>query len=90
MLELDGQVIDTRPVFIRNSEADEARMVAPGGSVCYIPRHNVTEAEKQGFRLLTSDLLERMHNRLFLVQKFFEEKHPKITSWKLPRGIGKR
>ena len=38
---------------------------------------------------MTTDMMKRMYNRLFLAQKFFEQKHPKFTSTRLPRGFGR-
>ena len=65
------------------------RMMAPDGTLCSIPDENVAEAEKAGFKIMTDADLQRMHNRLFLAQKFFEQKNPKVKSYRFPRGRGR-
>jgi hypothetical protein len=66
-----------------------ARMISPEGIIGQIPEDQVTTAEAHGFRVMTDSDLQRMHNRSFLAQKFFEQKHPKMTSTRLPRGRGR-
>lgn len=64
------------------------KMITPEGTLCDVPQENVSAAEAEGFKLVTDADLARMHNRLFLAQKFFEQKHPTIRNWRLPRGRG--
>jgi hypothetical protein len=64
-------------------------MVSPDGSIGEIPQENVTAAQASGFRLMSQDDMQRLHNRLFLADKFFEKRHPKVTNWRLPRGRGR-
>jgi hypothetical protein len=65
------------------------RMMAPGGTLCDVPQENVALAEAEGFRVMTDEDMSRMFNRMFLAQKFFEKKHPKMVSTRLPRGRGR-
>lgn len=63
-------------------------MMSPDGDLGQVPEEHVPDALAAGFKVMTQNDLQRMHNRLFLAQKFFEQKHPKITNWRLPRGRG--
>lgn len=63
--------------------------MGPDGELYSIPDENVAEAEREGFKVMTDADLQRMHNRLFLAQKFFEQKHPKMTNVRFPRGKGR-
>jgi hypothetical protein len=65
------------------------RMMAPDGTLCSIPEENVEAAKQEGFKVMTDADMQRMHNRLFLSQKFFEQKHPPIGRLRLPRGRGR-
>lgn len=65
------------------------RMMSPEGALGQVADDHIEEAKAAGFKVMTDDDLARMHNKLFLAQKFFEQKHPKITSFKLPRGRGR-
>lgn len=65
------------------------RMMAPDGTLCQIPDENVKDAESQGFKVMNDADMQRLYNRLFLADKFFEQKHPKMTSLRLPRGRGR-
>jgi hypothetical protein len=64
-------------------------MMGPDGELYWIPDENQAEAEKEGFKVMTDADLQRMHNRLFLAQKFFEQKNPKVKSFRFPRGRGR-
>ena len=65
------------------------RMMAPDGTLGEVPAEQVEAAIAAGAKVMTNEDLARMHNRMFLAQKFFEQKHPKITSFRLPRGRGR-
>lgn len=64
-------------------------MMSPEGALGHVPAEEVQKAITDGFRVMTQDDLQRLHNRLFMAQKFFEQKHPKIKSFRLPRGKGR-
>lgn len=64
-------------------------MMAPNGEIGEVPEDQVESAISSGARVMTTDMMKRMYNRLFLAQKFFEQKHPKFTSTRLPRGFGR-
>jgi hypothetical protein len=64
-------------------------MMAPDGSLCSIPEENVEAAKEAGFKEMTDTDMERLYNRLFLAEKFFEQKHPPMTRLRLPRGRGR-
>jgi len=65
------------------------RMMAPDGTLCEIPEENVAAAESAGFKAMSDADMQRMYNRLFLAEKFFEKKHPKIKAVRFPRGRGR-
>jgi hypothetical protein len=65
------------------------RMMAPDGTLGQVAEDHMEEAKAAGFKLMSDENMARMHNRLFLAQKFFDEKHPKITNMRLPRGRGR-
>lgn len=65
------------------------RMMSPTGEIGQIPEEQVEAAKSEGFREMSDQDMQRLHNRLFLADKFFEQKHPKITNWRLPRGKGR-
>jgi hypothetical protein len=65
------------------------RMISPAGELGQVPDDQVDEALQAGFKVMTDENMATMYNRLFLAQKFFEQKHPKITNWRLPRGRGR-
>ena len=63
-------------------------MVSPEGTLGLVPEANLPQALEAGFRVIVPEQVARIHNRSFLAQKFFEENHPKLTSFRLPRGRG--
>lgn len=63
--------------------------MAPDGTLCEIPDENVKAAEAEGFKVMTDAHMQRLHNRLFFAQKFFEQKYPKTTRVRFPRGRGR-
>lgn len=65
------------------------RMMAPDGTLCEIPEENVEAAKAEGFEVMTDAHMQRLYNRLFLAEKFFEQKHPKVAALRLPRGRGR-
>jgi len=65
------------------------RMMSPSGELGEVPADQVEAATAAGFKVMTDDMMATMFNRLFLAQKFFDQKHPKITNWRLPRGRGR-
>jgi hypothetical protein len=65
------------------------RMISPTGELGQVPQEQVEAALQEGFKVMTDEDMANMHNRQFLAQKFFEQKHPKITNWRLPRGRGR-
>lgn len=65
------------------------RMMAPDGTLCDIPEEQVESAEAEGFKIMTDADMQRMFNRLFLAEKFFEQKHPKLKAVRFPRGRGR-
>jgi hypothetical protein len=64
-------------------------MISPQGDLYQVPEEETPSALEQGFKLMTDERMATMYNRMFLAQKFFEQKHPKITNWRLPRGRGR-
>ncbi len=64
-------------------------LISPEGTIGQMPEEQVESALQAGFKMMTRGDLQRLYNRLFLAQKFFEAKHPKITNWRLPRGRGR-
>lgn len=64
-------------------------MISPEGVLGQVPDEEVAAAREAGFRPMTDEDLQRMHNRSFLAEKFFEQAHPKIKDWRLPRGRGR-
>ena len=65
------------------------RMMSPSGELGQVPDDQVEQAKAAGFKVMTDEAMQTMYNRLFLAQKFFEQKHPKVKSWRLPRGRGR-
>jgi hypothetical protein len=63
-------------------------MVSPEGTLGIIPEEHLPQALEAGFRPINPEQIARIHNRSFLAQKFFEQNHPKLTSFRLPRGKG--
>lgn len=64
-------------------------MLAPDGDLYDIPAENVEAAKVEGFKVMSDADMQRMYNRLFLAQKFFEQKHPPLKVVRLPRGRGR-
>lgn len=63
--------------------------MSPTGALGDVPDDKIEDAKAAGFKLMTQDDMQRMHNRLFFAQKFFDQAHPKLTSFRLPRGRGR-
>ena len=64
-------------------------MISPEGVLGQVPDSEVSAALEAGFRVMANEDLARMHQRSFLAEKFFDQKHPKIKDWRLPRGRGR-
>ena len=64
-------------------------MMSPTGELGQVPDEQVEQALAAGFKVMSDDNMATMFNRMFLAQKFFDQKHPKITNWRLPRGRGR-
>lgn len=65
------------------------RMISPEGELYQVPEQEIEQARAQGFKVMTDDDMATMYNRMFLAQKFFDQKHPKVRNWRLPRGKGR-
>lgn len=63
--------------------------MAPNGDVGQVPEDQVEAAVAAGGRVMSKADMSKLFNRLFFAQKFFEEKHPKVKSFRLPRGRGR-
>lgn len=64
-------------------------MISPSGELGQVPEDQVANAEAVGFKVMSDEAMSTMFNRMFLAQKFFEQKHPKVANWRLPRGRGR-